>query len=234
MADLGSLGNGKPDPWRAGANENTVFRVSEAVTIEGKPLPAGRYGLHMIPGKQHWTLIFSKNADSWGSFWYDESADALRVVVTPHVHEYRKYLTYEFPVRKPAEAVAELQWEDLAVSCNIQVSTRMKFMFHGCGKNLHQCLGLIGRRSSRRHSTAQENTHLEQGLQWADDSINMPFAGEANFTTLSTKAAILVKLGRDPEAKGIMDAAIKLPSATPTAIHQYGRQLLADNKVDVR
>src|ERR1700688_1456265 len=37
------FGNGKPDPWRAGANENTVFAVSHEVNVEGKPLPAGRY-----------------------------------------------------------------------------------------------------------------------------------------------------------------------------------------------
>jgi hypothetical protein len=115
MADMGPFGNGKPDPWRAGANENTVFTASDDVMIEGKLLPAGRCGLHMIPGKEQWTLIFSKNAGSWGSFTYDDSADALRVVVKPHAHEYREYLSYEFPVRKPAEAVAELQWEELAV-----------------------------------------------------------------------------------------------------------------------
>src|SRR5689334_15658922 len=105
MSDLG-FGNGKPDPWRAGANQNTVFEVSDAVVVEGKPLAAGRYGLHMIPGEQEWTLIFSKNSDAWGSFFYDEADDALRVTVKPHKHDYREYLTYEFPLRRPAEATA--------------------------------------------------------------------------------------------------------------------------------
>ena len=87
LADLGPFGNGKPDPWRAGANENTVFTAAEDVVIEGKPLPAGRYGLHMIPGKEEWIIVFSKNSNAWGSFSYDESADALRVTVKPHPHE---------------------------------------------------------------------------------------------------------------------------------------------------
>src|SRR4051794_20884036 len=39
LTDLG-FGNGKPAPWRAGANENTVFTVSDNVSIEGKQLPA--------------------------------------------------------------------------------------------------------------------------------------------------------------------------------------------------
>src|SRR5579863_532916 len=60
---------GKPSPWRAGANENTVFAINNTVTIEGKPLPAGRYGLHMIPGPDEWTVVFNKNSGAWGSFF---------------------------------------------------------------------------------------------------------------------------------------------------------------------
>jgi hypothetical protein len=114
LTDLG-FGLGKPAPWRAGANENTVFETSDAVSIEGKRLAAGRYGLHMIAGPEEWTLVFSKDANAWGSFYYDPDHDALRVTVKSHKHEYREWLAYEFPVRKPAEAVAELQWEELAV-----------------------------------------------------------------------------------------------------------------------
>jgi len=82
----------------------------------------------------------------------------------------------------------------------------------------------------RQHGHATANTDLEQGLKWADASINMPFVGQTNFDTLSTKALILAKLGREPEAKTIMDAALKLPSTTAIQIHQYGRQLLAAKK----
>src|SRR5450759_995945 len=74
LTDLG-FGNGKPAPWGAGANENTVFTVSENVSIEGKPLPAGRYGLHMIAGPDDWTLILSKDSNAWGRFYYDPAAD---------------------------------------------------------------------------------------------------------------------------------------------------------------
>src|SRR5438046_6906612 len=35
--------------WRAGANENTTITVSSDVSVEGKPLAAGSYGLHTFP-----------------------------------------------------------------------------------------------------------------------------------------------------------------------------------------
>jgi len=58
----------------------------------------------------------------------------------------------------------------------------------------------------------------------------MPFIGKDEFGTLTTKAQILAKLGRDAEAKAAMETALHLPGTTPLEIHQYGRQLLAAKK----
>src|SRR3954464_14000461 len=88
MANLG-FGSCKECPWRAGANENTVFTTSNDVMIEGQKLAAGSYGLHMMPGENEWTIIFSKNSTAWGSYFYDASEDALRVKVKPTKSEYR-------------------------------------------------------------------------------------------------------------------------------------------------
>src|SRR5215472_6099898 len=64
--------------WRAGANENTTIEFTDAVMVEGQALAKGVYGLHMIPEPESWTVIFSKNSTSWGSFTYDQAEDALR------------------------------------------------------------------------------------------------------------------------------------------------------------
>jgi hypothetical protein len=64
--------------WRAGANEATVFEADKAVKVNGKDLPAGKYGLYMISGSGDWTVIFSKNWNTWGTN-YAEKDDALRV-----------------------------------------------------------------------------------------------------------------------------------------------------------
>ena len=184
------FGNNKPAPWRAGANENTVFAVSNDVKVEGQPLAAGRYGLFMIAGPEEWTVIFSKNSEAWGSFFYEESEDALRVKVKPHKHEYREWLTYEFTERKPDRTVAELQWEDLAVPVTITVDnpnqiylTRLKhdlttvpgFNYEGYVTAAQFCLN--------------NDVDLEQGLRWADAAIAQPFIGQKKFETLSLKVA---------------------------------------------
>lgn len=69
--------------WRTGANESTWIEVSKDVTVEGKKLAAGKYGLFSIPGEDEWTIIFNKKWDGWGAYEYKESDDVLRVKVKP-------------------------------------------------------------------------------------------------------------------------------------------------------
>jgi hypothetical protein len=230
MSDLGFRG-GKLSPWRGGANENTVLTVSDPVEIEGQTLPAGRYGLHLIPGQDEWTVIFSKNATAWGSFFYDEGQDALRVKVKPAKHEYREWLTYEFTTRRPAEATAELQWEELAVPFNIKVDNVNEIYVT---KLRQELTGAAGFNPQAYDQAAQfcvkAGVHLEDALAWADLAIGAPFLGQTNFDTLSTKALVLTKMGRDPEAATVMQAAVHNPTASSQDIHQYGRQLLAAKK----
>ncbi len=65
--------------WRTGANEATVFETSKAVKINGKELPAGKYALLTISGKESWTIIFNKTWKQWGAFSYKQADDALRI-----------------------------------------------------------------------------------------------------------------------------------------------------------
>ncbi|ANH84075.1 hypothetical protein A8C56_19685 [Niabella ginsenosidivorans] len=80
--------------WRAGANKTTLFEIDKDVTIEGKPLPAGKYGLHVLTNNGDWTFIFSKKWDQWGTE-YAEADDALRVTVkAAKAAKFTETLTY--------------------------------------------------------------------------------------------------------------------------------------------
>jgi hypothetical protein len=121
MAPGNQYSENQPFPWRAGANENTTIEFSKNVLIEGKPLAAGKYGLHMIPGEKEWTIIFSKNNSSWGSFSYKPEEDALRVTVTPVAVPFQEWLTYGFEDLTGKSATAFLQWEQLKVPFKISL-----------------------------------------------------------------------------------------------------------------
>jgi len=227
LTDLG-YGHHKPSPWRAGANEGTVFAVSHPVTINGQPLSAGRYGLHMIAGPTEWTIIFFKNSTAWGSFFYEPSEDVLRVTAKPSKHDFREYLTYEFPIRQPAEAVAEMQWEELAVAWTIAVPNLNQVYLSRIREELKTVPGFNWAAYIEAIQFCLErNINLPEALVWAQTAISTPFVGQANFATLSAKAEVLTKLGRAEDSKTARLAALNHPTASVVQIHQYGRQLLA-------
>jgi hypothetical protein len=227
------FGTAKSAPWRMGANENTVFTVSHAVKIQGQKLPAGSYGLHAIVGKDEWTLIFSKNSTSWGSFFYDPSEDALRVTVKPEPHDYRESLTFEFPKREANKAVAEMQWEDLKIAWTIEVEQEEELYISLLKEELRTATGFNWRAFvAASQYCIQTKKHLDLALDWADAAIARPFVGEKNFQTLSNKSQVLDAIGKKEDAKTLLLEAVKHPTAQPTQIHQLGRQMQAagDNK----
>jgi tetratricopeptide (TPR) repeat protein len=184
----------------------------------------------MIAGPEEWTLIFSKDSKAWGSFYYDPADDVMRVTVKPHKHEYREYLTYEFPVRKPAEAVAELQWEELAVPWTIKVENINDLYISKIKENLSNVQGFGWRGWVAASQFAAQSDHMDQALEWAEIAVNKPFIGEVNYTTLSNKSMVLDKMGRKEEAAKMMDTAVHHRSASPLDIHQYGRKLITEKK----
>ncbi len=121
MAPGNKYSNDKPYPWRAGANENTTIEFNKDIKIEGHVLPAGMYGIHMIPSEKDWVIIFSKNNSAWGSFQYNQEEDALRVTVTPVKAPHQEWLIFEFDDLAGTSATAYLHWEELKVPFKIEL-----------------------------------------------------------------------------------------------------------------
>ena len=160
--------------WRAGANENTTIEFTTPVSIEGKPLPAGKYGLHIIPNADSATVIFSKFAQAWGSFTYNQSEDALRVDVKPHpTTEMEEAMEFEFEDLKPDSTVATLKWENLAIPFRISVDepatvvasikNQLRGVLQYSWEPLYQAANYC----------ASKNVDLEDALKWADRSLQI-------------------------------------------------------------
>lgn len=228
FTDLG-FGTSKAAPWRAGANESTTISFSTDVLVEGKALPAGTYGLFVAMGPGDATFIFSKNFTSWGSYFYDDKEDALRVKVnTVALAESVERLKYEFMDEKENSATIALIWEKLKIPFKVEVDY--------VNTQLQSYRNELKNEKGFRHEAwleavnfcIQRNTNLQEALQWSNYSIAGPFIGQKNFATLSTKAKLLNKMGRLTEAELIMKEA--MPMATMQELHNYGRQLLNEKK----
>jgi Protein of unknown function (DUF2911) len=210
--------------WRAGANENTTIAFSDPVTIEGKLLDKGTYGLHMIPDANEWTIIFSKNSTSWGSFTYDQPEDALRVTVKPRAADMHNALTYDFDQLQPDSAVVVLEWEKIAVPFKVSVNVHelveasLKKQLRGLSQYTWMSW------DDAANYLLAEKVDLDDALTYANKSIEV----EDRFDNEMTKSKVLVALNRKDDAAVAQKKALAL--ASPLQIHMFARQLQAENR----
>src|SRR6266704_546377 len=211
--------------WRAGADENTTIELSDAVSVDGKPLPKGTYGLHMIPNPDSWTVIFSKTNTGWGSYSYDQKEDALRVDVKPKpLAETKEAMEFEFGDLKPTSTAVTLKWEKLGIPFTVSVNDadqtlqNIRAQMKGAGQFAWQAPDQAAQFCLTR------KTNLDEALSWADASVQ----NEERFDNLSTKADILKALNRPDEAKAAWNHALEI--ATPVQLYSYGRRLQGEKK----
>ncbi len=213
--------------WRAGANENTTIEFSDPVSVEGKALAKGVYGLHMIPNSDSWTVIFSKTNTAWGSYSYDQKEDALRVDVKPKpLAETKEAMEFEFGDLKPTSTAVTLKWEKLGVPFTVSINDadqtleNIRAQLKGRGQFTWQAL------DEGAQFCLTRKINLDEALRWADASIQ----NEERFDNLSTKADILKALNRSDEAKAVWNHALEIAKAPQ--LYTYGRQLQNQKKAD--
>ncbi|HEX8684864.1 MAG TPA: DUF2911 domain-containing protein [Pyrinomonadaceae bacterium] len=207
----GVPGSGKEIPlapnghvWRAGANEATTFAVTDDVLVEGRPLKAGTYSLHMIPGRDEWTVVFNKAADLWGSFRYDAKQDALRVKVKPAwAAESRELLTYEVPQATANTARVLLRWEKVAVPFTVEVPAQDALVRSKIDAAVAAAPG------DWRVPLAVGNAYFADGkydeaMRWVEQSIKL----KETFQNLRAKTNVLLGMDRTQEAFAVAERAV--------------------------
>jgi hypothetical protein len=212
--------------WRAGANINTTITFSDPVQIEGKPLDKGTYGLHMIPNADEWTIVFSKNSTSWGSFTYDEKEDALRVTVKPKAADMHNALTYDFDDLQKDSAVVELEWEKVAVPFKVSVDVHdvVEASLKKQLRNLSQYTWMSW--DNAANYLLAEKVNMDEALTYANKGIE----NEDRYETEMTKSQVLKALNRKDEATVAEKKALEM--AAPLQLHAYARQLLGEKRND--
>lgn len=210
--------------WRAGANENTTITFSDPVTIEGQSLDKGTYGLHMIPGADQWTVIFSKDSRAWGSFSYKQDDDALRVSVKPQTAELHDALAYDFDDLKPDSAVVTMRWAKVSVpfKVSVKVNDIVTASIHRQIYGLNQYYW-EGWDDAAGYFLANK-INLDEALQDEDKSIQ----AEERFDNMLNKSRILEAMGRKDDAIAIRSKALDKGSALQ--LYFYGRQLQGEKK----
>ena len=195
--------------WRTGANEATMFVVTDDVLINGQKLAAGSYSLHTIPTKDEWTIVFNGTANQWGSFNYDPAKDTLRVKAKPQwLNESTEWLTYDFDPVGEDSAQVNIRWEKISVPFTIKVADV-------AAATLARLKTTVGNAKADDWLTPMQagnfllnNTNTTDdslGMEWLDRSIK----AKETFRNLVSKANALYKLGKKDEAFAVGEQAIQ-------------------------
>lgn len=203
--------------WRAGANEATLFVVNDDVLVNGQPLAAGKYSLHMIPGKEEWTVVFNNDDGQWGSFAYDAKKDALRVKTKPQsVADSKELLYYNFDNVTDKSATVYLRWEKIKVPFTVEIkdvvgSTMKRLETYVAGAKSDDPSPALN-----AANYAKANKQTEAATKWFDAALKASdeqIKGKASFANLGRRANILVAAGRMPEALAAAEKALEAGKA---------------------
>jgi hypothetical protein len=162
MGDLVPFGK----VWRTGANAATTLTFSDDVTIGGKEVKAGKYGLLAIPDAGKWTIIISKDATINQPANYKVENDVVRVEAnTTALPAVVENFTINFADITGSSCNVQLMWENTAVQFVVTAGTDAKVMgqidnlmnkdnkpyfnaasyYYDNGKDLKQALGWVNK-----------------------------------------------------------------------------------------
>jgi tetratricopeptide (TPR) repeat protein len=219
------FGTAKESPWRAGADENTIIKFTHDVTFEGKPIKAGKYGLHMVINENgDADIILSKNHTAWGSYFYEPSEDVVKVTVKTKEVPHRELLTYDFVDVQPTSTTAALIWEKKHIPFKIEVPVT-DIVISEIKKDMQGQAGFSRQNWEQAAGFALNNGgDLTEALQWISDAREGQFFSQKTFANAQLKATILNKLGKQAEGLKLMNES--LASGTVFQVHGYGRALI--------
>lgn len=211
--------------WRTGADDATMFVISDEVLINGQKLPGGTYSLHTIPGKDEWTIIFNGTANQWGSFNYDPAKDTLRVKAKPQsVTESQEWLAFSIDPVAEDTAQVNLRWEKIKVPFTVKVPdvaaatlARLKTTVSAAKPDDWRTPWQAGNYLINNTNPADD----AQGMMWLDQSIKV----KETFQNLSAKANALYKAGKKEEAFALAEQAIQRGKADKVDTTNFEKRL---------
>jgi Protein of unknown function (DUF2911) len=108
--------------WTPGANWATTLELDHDVSVEGRPLPRGKYSVWMIPAQRpdSWTVILSRSVRRFHTQHPDQADDQLRLRLPVDSAPHLELLTFSFPVVSHSGATLEFHWAATVLPIRIE------------------------------------------------------------------------------------------------------------------
>lgn len=215
--------------WRTGANDATLFTVTDDVLINGQVLSAGSYSLHTIPGKTEWTIVFNGTANQWGSFNYDPSKDQLRVKVKPMMMaSSQEWMIFTIDPVTENKATVNLMWEKVHVAFEVEVKDVVAATMKNAEAQVASASADDWRTPFTAANYANQNKRADKANEWlprALKAVDLSIAAKPTWANLSGKVNILLAMGKNDEAIALSDRAFEAGRAEKADISNLERRI---------
>lgn len=190
--------------WRTGANNATTLTFSDDVTIGGKEVKAGKYGLLTIPEADKWTIIISKDVTVNQPSAYKQENDVVRVqadvIKTPFTVE---NFTINFANITGSSLNVEMMWENTYVQFAVTANTDAKVM-----KQIDDAMNKDTKPYFNAASYYYDNgKDMNQALTWVNKALE---TNKEAFWMYLLKARIHKKLGDKAASKAAATTCIEV------------------------
>jgi hypothetical protein len=190
--------------WRTGANSATTINFSDDVTIGGKLVKAGKYGLLSIPDAKEWTLIVTKDLNVTSPAAYNEANDVVRVKA-PVANAGMKAETFTMQFANITNSSIDLhiRWENAMVALPITTDVDAKVM-----AQINNAMNIDSRPYFAAAQYYYDNgKDLKVAKEWADKAV----ASNPNaFWMTLLNARICAKMGDKATAKAMAEKTVAL------------------------
>ncbi len=105
--------------WSPGADNVARLTTSGPLVVEGTRLPAGSYGIWMIPDSLKWTVILNSESKAF-HLTHTPSADVARVTVVPQRGPHVETVQFSFPLVDADSATLEFAWGETRVPLRLR------------------------------------------------------------------------------------------------------------------
>ncbi len=108
--------------WATGAHMATSVAFDKAVNIGGQEIPAGKYALFTIPGREEWTVIINKNWEQHLTDDYDQKEDVMRINLAPSMQDrHQERLKYEIKELSKNKGAINISWDELTLALPVSI-----------------------------------------------------------------------------------------------------------------
>ena len=115
------------ETWTPGANWATTFETTRDITLNGRPVPKGKYSVWMVVRQDgNWTTILDPRVHRYHEERPDSTGEQIRIASRPAQAPFLEVLTWSMPSITATGGTLAMHWGTTIVSMDVAVQPSLE------------------------------------------------------------------------------------------------------------